>query len=258
MAEEPGSRLGRHVRAAVTAAREAVRRYREIVALEGAQTGFDDVLAKATVIEGYTSPVELALLYHLAVAAPGRGSVVEIGSYLGRSSIVLAEACRRVNSGALVAVDSHTAALGYHDRPPRDTRQEFLDNVTEAGLAEQVRLVHMDSAEAGRAWDDGPVRMLFIDGWHSTEAVLADATSWSPHCAPDCCWVFDDYADSRVRAAVRRLVAEGVVGGDSAVVGKMVAFAPPAALEDAPLPPGGRALARLEDRWLSLAFRYAG
>jgi MMP 1-O-methyltransferase len=247
-----------HVRAVSAAARQAVKTYREAVALEASGDGFREILGKASAIEGYTSPVELVLLYHLAIAAPAAGWVVEIGSYLGRSTVVLAEACRRTSSGPVAAVDSHTAALGYHDRPPRDTRQEFLANVAASGLSEHVRLVHMDSAEAGRAWADGPVRMLFIDGWHSTEAVLADARAWAPHCEPDCCWVFDDYADPRVRAAVRELVAAGTVPGASALVGKMVAFAPPAALQTAPLPPGSRALAQLDDRWLSIAFRFAG
>src|SRR2546430_4528568 len=61
---------------------------------------------------------------------------------------------------------------------------------------------------------------------------FADALAWAPHCLPDTCRVFDDNADERVRAAVRRLVADGLVRGDSALVGKMVALAPPAALAD--------------------------
>ncbi len=218
-----GSIVRRHAHAAATAARQAVRLYRDAFAVDGAGPGFADALAKAAAIEGYTSTVELALLHHLAVVAPARGSVVEIGSYLGRSSVVLADACRRAQCGQLVAVDLHTAALGYRDRPPRDTRQEFLDNVAEAGVDEHVRLVHRDSADAGHAWDGGPVRMLFIDGWHSTEAVLADARAWAPHCAPNC-WLGVDVTPTC--ACAQRFVAwsaDRVVRGDSALVGKIIA-----------------------------------
>ena len=73
--------------------------YRERVVLERSDPRFAAALERAAPVEGYTTPAELSLLYHLAVAADGPGRIVEIGSYLGRSTIVLASACAERCSG---------------------------------------------------------------------------------------------------------------------------------------------------------------
>jgi predicted O-methyltransferase YrrM len=236
--------------------RERVRRYREDYALRRSRPGFHAALERALAIEGFTAPVELSLLYHLARNAGGPGRVVEIGSYLGRSTVVLAAAVGEQGAGQVVAVDPHVAALGIEGEQPRDTREEFLRNVERAGVAANVRLVHTTSAQAAAEWEGEPVRLLFVDGWHSREAVLEDVGGWAPYLTPDCSVVFDDFLPfPGVRAAVRELRAQGVVGGAGLIVGKMAAFGPPALLRTVPAPPGARMLSRLGDRALDVAIR---
>jgi len=225
-----------------------------------ASPGFQTALHRAGLIEGFTTPAELSLLYHLAVAAEGPGRVVEIGSFLGRSTVVLATAVEHTGREPVVAVDPHTAALMIGDRPPRDTRVEFLANLERNGVADHVRLVHDYSVDAARGWDGAPIRLHFVDGWHTREAVLEDVGAWASWFTPDTVAVFDDYltADG-VRQAVRELQADGVLRRDGLVVGKMAAFGPPHLLAQAPTPPGGRALMRLPaDRRERLIRRFAG
>jgi predicted O-methyltransferase YrrM len=235
--------------------RQAARRYRENHVLERSDPGFERVLEAARQIEGFTAPVELSLLYHLSLASTG-GAVVEVGSYLGRSTVVLARAAAERGRDPVVAVDPHTAALGIEGEKPRDTRLVFLENVGRAGVGSHVRLVHMTSAEAAASWPGDPVRLLFIDGWHSREAVLEDARGWAPFLTPESCVVFDDFLPfPGVRAAVRDLRADGVVTGSGLIVGKMAAFGPPSLMRSVPAPPGARLLSRLGDRALDLAVR---
>jgi predicted O-methyltransferase YrrM len=218
--------------------------------------GFKPALELALRVEGYTAPVELGLLYHLSLATTVPGKVVEIGSYLGRSTVVLARAAIDAQREPIVAVDPHTAALGIEGEQPRDTRGEFLENLEEAEVTSHVRLLHTTSVEAASDWEGDPVRLLFVDGWHSREAVLSDVLGWAPYLTDDCCVVFDDFLPfPGVRAAVRELREDAVLRGGALIVGKMAAFGPKAILHSVPAPPGARALARLNDRALDLAIK---
>jgi predicted O-methyltransferase YrrM len=235
--------------------RQAARRYREDYVLERSDPGFKRALEQALRIEGFTAPAELSLLYHLSLAATD-GAVVEVGSYLGRSTVVLARAAAAQGRDPVVAIDPHTAALGIEGEKQRDTRSEFLGNLDRAGIGSHVRLVHTTSADAAREWQGDPVRLLFIDGWHSREAVLEDARGWKPFLSPDSCIVFDDFLPfPGVRAAVRELRADSVLPASGLIVGKMAAFGPPQLMRSVPAPPGARLLSRLGDRSLDLAIR---
>jgi len=236
------------VSAAFAGLRAALDAYREQIVLGHAEPRFRAALERAAPVEGFTTPGELSLLYHLAVAATGPGRVVEIGSYLGRSTIVLASAVADTNREPVVAIDPHTAALMIEGLPPRDTRNEFLANLTTAGVREHVELIRDYSVRAAAVYDGTPIRLHFVDGWHTREAVLEDVGEWAQWFTPDAVAVFDDYLTSDgVRQAVRELQADGILRREGVVVGKMAAFGPPELLAAAPAPPGGRALMRLGD-----------
>jgi predicted O-methyltransferase YrrM len=236
--------------------REAIRGYREDYVLRRSDPAFQRALEPALSIEGFTAPAELSLLYHLSVALRGPGAVIEIGSYLGRSTVVLARAAIEQCREPVVAVDPHTAALGIADEQPRDTRADFVRNLRRAGVESHVRLLHMTSKRASAEWPGDPVRMLFVDGWHSREAVLEDVHGWASYLTRECSVVFDDFLPFRgVRAAVRELRIEGVVTGVGLILGKMVAFGPPEVMRSLPAPPGARMLSRLGDRPLDFAIR---
>src|SRR4051794_1074476 len=101
--------------------RAALGTYREQVVLGRADPRFAAAREKSARIGGYTAPAELCLLYHLAVAARGRGRIVEIGSYLGRSTIVLASACADERRAPGRAGGPRTAPRGSQGRPARAT-----------------------------------------------------------------------------------------------------------------------------------------
>jgi predicted O-methyltransferase YrrM len=224
--------------------------------LERSDPRFRRALEPALSIDGFTSAAELSLLYHLSLAGVGPGVVVEIGSYLGRSTVVLARAAVEQGREPVVAVDPHTAALGIEGEEPRDTRDEFLRNLDRAGVGSHVRLLHMTSREGAAEWPGDPVRLLFVDGWHSREAVLEDVSGWAPYLTSERCVVFDDFLPfPAVRAAVRELRRDGVVTGSGLIVGKMVAFGPAHVIRSVPAPPGARILSRLGDRALDVAIR---
>jgi predicted O-methyltransferase YrrM len=155
-------------------------------------------------IEGWLSDAQGRFLRDAAASTTGRGAIVEIGSWKGRSTAWLALGARSVGR-RLYAIDPHT---GSKEDPAAYTLQEFLDNLAHAGVADVVDPLVMTSSEAARVVQ-GPVELLFIDGDHSPGAVLHDVELWLPRLADGGFVMFHDVATtsySGPRRAFQRYV----------------------------------------------------
>ncbi len=147
-------------------------------------------------IKGFLDSVEGEGLYRYAAEAAKLGPVLEVGSYCGKSTVYLGEACRHEDV-SLYAVDHHRGSeehqLGeeYHDSALYDSNAGLMDSfrtfrktMRDADLEEVVVPVVASSTAAARNWHT-PLAMVFIDGGHSMEAALADYRSWSAHIVKD-------------------------------------------------------------------------
>ena len=121
-------------------------------------------------IEGWLSDEESATLYDLARRCTGRGVIVEIGSFKGRSTVSLALGTREGASLPIFAIDPH--------RGP--SYEEFRENIRRAGVEDQVTQVRQASQEALAAIGDHPIELLFIDGNHTYDMVLQDFALFVP------------------------------------------------------------------------------
>lgn len=129
---------------------------------------FDAAWHLASEVDGWLTEAQARTLYDAArVVAPGR--VVEIGSHLGRSTIMLAA------SGATVtAIDPFSADWRY-GRP--DTEERLHRHLAGAGVASQVD-VRVATSQTARADWAQPVRLLYVDGKHDLWSCLDDLR-WS-------------------------------------------------------------------------------
>jgi hypothetical protein len=143
--------------------------------------GFGAALAAIASVDGWLTPAQARCLWDRARSLPSGASIVEIGSFHGRSTIVLARA--RPESVELVAIDPHAGG----DRLPQTTGSEpemgqqdfvtFHANLRRADVETRVRHVRLCSLEALQTFD-GPVDLLFIDGAHRYRPVRADIEQW--------------------------------------------------------------------------------
>ena len=135
----------------------------------------DQVAASVAAVEGWLSEPQGRALYLAATAATGRGAIVEIGSWKGRSTIWLAAGAKLAGQ-RVYAIDPHTNSK---EDPGARTLTEFRDNLVRAGVADAVEPLVMTSSEAAAAVK-GPVELLFIDGDHSYDGAKRDAALWLP------------------------------------------------------------------------------
>jgi len=151
-------------------------------------TTFDEVQAVVADVEGWMTPGQARRLWTCARVVPSGGTVVEIGSFRGRSMIVLASA---IAPGVeLVAIDPHAGNdrgphefEGFEEQASED-HDVFTANLERAGVRDRVRHVRKFSHEA---LDDveGDLDLLYIDGAHRFGPALNDIRRWSARVRPE-------------------------------------------------------------------------
>ena len=148
------------------------------------------LFALADEVIGFMPADEGRALYDAAVRYLGDGVGVEIGTYCGKSTVMLGAAAQQ------------TGGVHLHDRPPPRfrgapaglgvPRQSMVDPVTglfdtlptlrhtldAAGLDDHVVAVVGRSTVVARGWRT-PLRLLFIDGGHTEEAAQRDFDGWA-------------------------------------------------------------------------------
>jgi predicted O-methyltransferase YrrM len=125
----------------------------------------------------------------LALAAaciPAHGTIVEIGSFKGRSTVMLAKLAAHYGLGPIVSIDPHTHNLsekGANPSQATSTYEDFLHSLRQAGVEEQVEVHREYSQEASRNWTR-PIRLLWIDGDHSYQGAKEDFLNFAPYLSP--------------------------------------------------------------------------
>lgn len=146
----------------------------------------------AWTVPGWSTKDELRALYRAAVSIEGPGDIAEVGSWKGRSTVVLGRALRdtEADDACVWAIDHH---VGSDEEEHRDTLSRegttldaFRHNVDAAGVAGRIRPLVMTSLEgaAELARRDVALRMVFIDGAHDEESVRADLRAFFPLVRP--------------------------------------------------------------------------
>jgi len=141
---------------------------------------------------------------------PDGGTIVEVGSFLGRSAAYMA--VEIANSGKqirFVCVDPFPGLLDGQHRVERCTPEAFRANMEKGGVSHLVELKVMTSVEAATHFADGECDFVFIDGAHDYENVRADITAWLPKVRYGGVLAGHDYGDGwpDVRSAVQNCLS---------------------------------------------------
>jgi predicted O-methyltransferase YrrM len=129
---------------------------------------FETAWRRASEIEGWLSEDQARALYDAAGRVPSGGTIAEIGSHHGRSTVMLASGKRE--GVRLLAIDPWEDPRWGGGQAAYDT---FKANTT--GL--DVECVRALSGDVARDFD-GELDLLYIDGAHDRRSVLADLDGW--------------------------------------------------------------------------------
>ncbi len=114
----------------------------------------------------------------LAGHAKGDKTIVEIGSWKGRSACVMAAA----TDGLVYCVDSWQGGADRDTdealQDPISVYRQFLAYVAYFGLSDKIIPVCQGSETAHRLFRDRCIDLLFIDGDHRYASVMRDLDNW--------------------------------------------------------------------------------
>lgn len=141
-------------------------------------------------VTGFMPADEGRALYEAARRYLAGGVGVEIGTYCGKSTVLLGAAAADTGS-VLYTIDhhhgseEHQAGWEYHDATMVDpvtglfdTLPTFRHTLDAMALPDNVVAIVGRSPVVARGWTT-PLQFLFIDGGHTDEAAQRDFTGWA-------------------------------------------------------------------------------
>jgi predicted O-methyltransferase YrrM len=144
-------------------------------------------------LTGHLTAREVRFLALLGAAPTCRGEVLEIGSFKGKSTVILAKSAAFAGLSRVCAVDP--LDLPSVTDPGESERftiaPAFRAALRDNGVEALVEFHQMTSGALGRTWDR-PIRLLWIDGDHTYQGAMSDFTVFAPHLACGAIVAFHD------------------------------------------------------------------
>ena len=149
-----------------------------------------DYLAIAATVPGWREGEEAAAVYGASYSRPDDAVLIEVGSFLGRSTILLAGARKLRGSGKVYCIDPFDCSgddfsVPFYEKILAEQgggslREQFENNIDQAGLTEWVRVLPRRAVDAAMEWR-APVDLLLLDGDQSPQGAREAFDAWLPH-----------------------------------------------------------------------------
>lgn len=188
--------------------------------------------------EGYFTHADIATYRRLVQQIPAGGSMVEIGSHLGKSLCSVADIIRdrflKVACVDLWHDNWSPSGRSEHSGEAGSNRLErFRENCQKFELEPDI--LRGTSKEMAAKVEDGSLDLIFIDAGHTFDDVMADIAAWRPKLRPGGILCGHDYHHNNfdwvdVKRAVHTAfhVPEFIDLGVGGFIWQMPADAPPA------------------------------
>ena len=149
----------------------------------------DEIFNKFNSVKGFLDIEEGRYLHELVLKYCANETIIEIGSYCGKSSCFIGDAANKVNA-VFISVDHHKGSeehqvnQEYHDPEEYDaelkrinTFPTYQKNLSNMSLSDAVLPLITDSISASKIIKDD-LGLIFIDGSHTFESAENDFLAW--------------------------------------------------------------------------------
>lgn len=142
----------------------------------------ENLLQEIDSVEGYLSPNEIRFLALLAACPTATGEILEIGSFKGKSTVILAKSAALTDNAIVHAVDPMIAPSETDPDLHGDESSfpDFQKNIEAKGVADKIKFHQTFSYELAKIWDK-PLRFLWIDGDHTYRGTKLDFDGFADH-----------------------------------------------------------------------------
>jgi predicted O-methyltransferase YrrM len=153
-------------------------------------------------------------------AVPENGTLVEIGSWRGRSTCYMGSLIKNSNKNVkFYSVDTwegsdeeqHISFIEELKSQGKTLFEEFQENIKSCGIDDVVIPIQSTSILAAEQFEDNSLDFVHIDASHEYEDVLNDIKSWYPKVKPGGMITGDDYLWSGVNKAVKEYFKDKTV-----------------------------------------------
>jgi len=177
------------------------------------QSVLDEAWAETRKVPGHLEENEARFLGMLAACVPARGAIVEIGSFKGKSTVMLAKVASHYDLGPVTAIDPHNSPILLNQQadPGASSYQDFRQSIESARVTQHVESHLAYSTDVATSWKQ-PIRILWIDGDHSYEGARRDLEGFLPHLVPFGVLAFHDALNAFPGPI--RVFVEDVLGSD--------------------------------------------
>jgi predicted O-methyltransferase YrrM len=131
-------------------------------------------------VDGFLTNGEGGLLYQLAKEVSGEGTIVEIGSWKGKSTIWLGRGSLAGKGREIHAIDPHVGSIEHHKNGEKVWTFDIFKENIHKGEVDDLVIPHVKMSSEVAADFDEPVELLFIDGAHDYDSVREDFEMWLP------------------------------------------------------------------------------
>lgn len=153
--------------------------------------------ARIRAAPGFLTEREGRFLALIAACTPAQGTILEIGSYKGKSTVGLASIAQLYGFGPVVAVDPHSApaVTDYGHGMAQSSWDDFRATLRAAGVENSVEAHRAYSRDLAKDWNR-PIRLLWIDGDHTYNGAKDDIDLFGQHLVPNGIVAFHDVLHS--------------------------------------------------------------
>lgn len=134
-------------------------------------------------------PIESERFLEQSIKENDIKTVIEIGSFVGKSTIFFARHCDKVYAVDPFIEWEDSGIDGNARQYGSDFYSQFISNIVDSGVRDKIEVLRMSSEEANK--QDITADLIYIDGSHMYENVKKDIEMWLPRANKIICG--DDY-----------------------------------------------------------------